>query len=62
MRVSAPGKARPQDLIHTNKVPNPALARPTAVSYSLEWGVSEAVVSAAFIIAIKLAEGGYATR
>lgn len=54
------GSAVPLDLIHTNNCSNPALARVPAVSYSLEWGVSEAVVQAAFAIAVKLAKGGYA--
>jgi hypothetical protein len=28
--------------------------------YGIEWGVSQAVVDAAFLIAVKLHEGGYA--
>jgi len=55
-----PGSAVPLDLIHTNNSPKQALARVPALSYSLEWGVSEAVVQAAFAIAVKLAKGGYA--
>ncbi len=52
--------AEPLDLIHTNNSPKRALARVSGVSYSLEWGVSQAVVDAAFAIAVKLAKGGYA--
>lgn len=49
----------PQTLIHRNKVPNPMLAGPAAVSYTIEWGVSEAVVQAAFLIAVALNRGAY---
>lgn len=56
--------AAPQEFIHTNKVPNSIGMGPvspsTAVRYSLDWGVSPAVVEAAFCMAIKLSEGGYA--
>lgn len=50
-------------LIHTNISPNPhgcSLSGPLAVRYGLEWGVSEAVVRTAFLLAVKLSEGGYA--
>lgn len=54
----------PLDLIHRSNSPNPALARVCGpfelVRYELEWGVSPAVIEAAFCIAIKLARGGYA--
>lgn len=62
MRAARPPRASSgaQTLIHRNKVPNPALARVPAVRYSIEWGVSPAVVEAAFLIAIRLQEGGYA--
>lgn len=53
------GNSLPLTLIHRNKVSNPVLARAAARSYSLEWGVSQAVIDAAFFIAIKLHEGGY---
>ena len=49
----------PLNLIHRSKVPNPVLARAAARSYSLEWGVSQAVIDAAFSIAIRLQQGGY---
>lgn len=54
----------PQEFIHTNNCSNPIGMRvvgpSTAVRYSLDWGVSPAVVEAAFCMAIKLSEGGYA--
>lgn len=53
------GSAEPLNLIHRSNCSNPVLARPAAVSYSIEWGVSEAVVRAAFEIALKLHRGGY---
>lgn len=53
------GFSEPLNLIHRSKVPNPVLARPAARSYSLEWGVSQAVIDAAFAIAIRLHQGGY---
>lgn len=57
-----------QTLIHTSKVPNPhecSLSgefdgRAATVRYGLEWGVSPAVVEAAFCLAIALSRGGYA--
>jgi hypothetical protein len=62
------GRSDPQTLIHRSKVPNPRQdslsgelpPAPGVVRYSLEWGVSPAVVEAAFAIAVKLARGGYA--
>lgn len=55
-------------LIHTSKVPNPhecSLSgefegRAATVRYGLEWGVSPAVVEAAFCLAVELNRGGYA--
>lgn len=44
-------------MIHRNKVPSPALARPAARLYSLEAGDSEAVVGAAFRLAVGLVRG-----
>ena len=57
--ATAGGAKRPLDLIHRSKASNPALARAAAVSYSIEWGVSEAVIQAAFSIALSLQGGGY---
>jgi hypothetical protein len=34
--------------------------RPAVQVYALDWGVSPAVIEAAFHIAVKLQEGGYA--
>ena len=57
------GKSLPLDLIHRSNSPNPALARvcgrSEVVKYGLEWGCSEAVIQAAFSIALQLARGGY---
>lgn len=62
-----PGRVRPgpQTLIHTNNCSNPhgcSLSGGSpgvpVVRYSLEWGVSEAVTKAAFLIAVGLAKGG----
>jgi hypothetical protein len=49
----------PLDLIHTNNSPKRASMRVAAVSYSLERGDSDAVVQAAFALALKLAKGAY---
>lgn len=60
-RAGAAGPAL--DLIHRNISPNPhgcSLSGPLAVRYGIEWGVSEAVVQTAFLLAVKLSEGGYA--
>lgn len=51
------------NLIHRNISPNPhgcSLSGPLSLRYGIEWGVSEAVVQAAFRLAVKLSEGGYA--
>jgi len=52
------------DLIHRNKVPEPASMRVCGevelVRYGLEWGVSQAVIEAAFQIALALHRGAYA--
>jgi hypothetical protein len=62
-----PGRVRPgpQTLIHTNKSPDPHGCSLSGGSpgvpvgrYSLEWGVSEAVIQAAFLIAVSLGKGG----
>lgn len=53
------GFSGPLNLIHRSNSPNPALARAAARSYSLEWGVSQTVIDAAFVIAIRLHQGGY---
>ena len=58
----------PLTLIHTSNCSNPhecslsgrLTPSPVVVRYSLDWGVSPAVVQAAFLIAIRLAKGGYA--
>lgn len=58
----------PQTLIHRSNCSNPRQhslsgevpPSPGVVRYSLEWGVSPAVVEAAFLIAVQLAKGGYA--
>jgi hypothetical protein len=55
----AEGVSEALNLIHRSNSPNPVLARAAARSYSLEWGVSRAVIDAAFAIAIKLEQGGY---
>jgi hypothetical protein len=55
----AGGVSEPLTLIHRSKASNPALARPAARSYSLEWGGSQTVIDAAFCIAVKLHQGGY---
>lgn len=68
--AAAGRRGAPLDLIHRNNSPKPALARLSGrltpperavseVRYSVEWGVSPAVVEAAFAIAVKLNEGGY---
>ena len=57
--ATAEGAQRPLNLIHRSNSPNPRPARAAARSYSLEWGVSQAVIDAAFVIAIKLHQGGY---
>jgi hypothetical protein len=58
------GISGPQSLIHRSNCSNPhgdsLSGRRHTLSYSIEWGVSEAVIEAAFLIAIKLQEGGYA--
>ena len=58
-RTAGPGSAGSQTLIHRSNCSNPLPARAAARSYSLEWGVSQAVIDAAFVIAIKLHQGGY---
>ena len=55
----AGGFSGPLNLIHTSNSPKPALARAAARLYTLEWGVSQAVIDAAFVIALRLHQGGY---
>ena len=57
--ATAGGAKRSLNLIHRSNSPNPVLARAVARSYSLECGVSQAVIDAAFSIAIRLHQGGY---
>lgn len=55
-------------LIHRSNSPNPhecSLSgefpgRVATVKYGLEWGVSPALVEAAFVLAVRLHRGGYA--
>jgi hypothetical protein len=62
------GRAREVDsgaltLIHTSNCSNPhgcSLSGPLTVRYGLEWGVSEAVVRTAFLLAVRLHRGAYA--